>query len=89
MLNSESGSLLVMIGGFGNSYQRVLSVSEVILVLGSSASVALVPGLAPVALGPDSTLFSDFVLFAIYRRSGKFLEHLATWVSGRLEALGV
>ena len=88
MLNSESGSLLVMIGGFGNSYQRVLSVSEVILVLGS-ASVALVPGLAPVALGPDSTLFPDFVLFAIYRRSGKFLEHLATWVSGHLEALGV
>ena len=78
----------MMIGGFGNSYQRVLSVSEVILVLGS-ASVALVPGLAPVALGPDSTLFSDFVLFAIYRRSGKFLEHLATWVSGHLEALGV
>ena len=37
-------------------------------------------------LGLDSTLFSDFVLFAIYRRSGKFLEHLATWVSGHLEA---
>ena len=66
-------------GTFGNSYKRVQSVSEVILVLGS----------ASVALGPDSTFFSDFVLFLIYRRSGKFLEHLATWVSGHLEALGV
>ena len=75
-------------GTFGNSYKRVQSVSEVILVLGS-ASVALMPGLAPVALGPDSIFFSDFVLFLIYRRSGKFLEHLATWVSGHLEALGV
>ena len=75
-------------GTLGNSYKRVQSVSEVILVLGST-SVALTPGLAPVALGPDSTFFSDFVLFVIYRRSGKFLEHLATWVSGHLEALGV
>ena len=66
-------------GTFGNSYKRVQSVSEVILVLGSTS----------VALGPDSTFFSDFVLFVIYRRSGKFLEHLATWVSGHLEALGV
>ena len=75
-------------GTFGNSYKRVQSVSEVILVQGST-SVALMPGLAPVALGPDSTFFSGFVLFVIYRRSGKFLEHLATWVSGHLEALGV
>ena len=50
----RSGSLLVMIRGpFGNSYKRAQSASEVTRFLG--LSMALVQGLAPVALGKDST----------------------------------
>lgn len=53
-----------------------------------AASVALMPGLAPVALGPDSTFSLILFCFLFIGDLGKFLEHLATWVSGHLEALG-
>ena len=53
--NWESGGLLVMItDGFWQWLQRGSVSFGVILILGS-ASVALVPGLTPVALGQDST----------------------------------
>ena len=47
--NLGSGSWWVIRGPFGNSYKGAQSASEVMLVLGS-VSVALVKGLAPVAL---------------------------------------
>ena len=54
MLSWESGSLLVTIRVLGRGYKGAQSASEVSWIMGS-ASVASVQGLAPVALGQDST----------------------------------
>ena len=53
MLNWELGSWLAVIRGFGHKSSQ--SASKVTLVLGS-ASVALIQGLPPVALGQDSAV---------------------------------
>ena len=53
-------------GAFGNSYKRVQSISEVMLVLGST-SAAVVEGLTPGDLGQDSILllFKSFCLYGL------------------------
>lgn len=54
--NLESGSLLLMMGGwsFGNFYRGFQSLPDITLVLGST-SVTLMEDLAPVALAQNAT----------------------------------
>ena len=75
----ESGSLSVVTGACSNSYKGAQSASEVSLVLGS-ASVALVHGLARVALGQDSTIIINSELISFF--SG-FLNFFFTLLSPR------
>ena len=70
-------------GACSNSYKGAQSASEVSLVLGS-ASVALVHGLARVALGQDSTIIinSELIrvtlmsLSLIFRGEEGYLQHV-------------
>ena len=80
MPNIGSKSLLVLIrGAFGNGYKGAQLALEVSLVLGS-ASVALVHGLARVALGQDSTIIINSELISFF--SG-FLNFFFTLLSPR------